>query len=155
MKKISILIVSLVFAFGIVVPNALAGEQAGMKLGKLSAFSSMAGTSIVNPKGEHLGKISDVVIDSKGQVAFAVVSHGGFLGIGEKEVAVPFGSLSCDREAKLLVLDATTDKLNMAPKLTKGDLYDEKRAEEVYRYFGKAPYWTEGELVEEEIKPIE
>lgn len=155
MAKITIFIISLVFALGFLAPNALADDRAEMTIGKPFAFSSMAGTSVHNPKGEYLGWISDFVIDSHGKVTFAVVSHGGFLRIWEKDVAVPYGSFSYDREKAHFVLDATSDKLNTAPKFTRRDLYNEQWAEDVYRYFGQAPYWTEGELVEKGIEPME
>ena len=155
MAKIATLMFALVFAFGFLVPNAFADDQAAMTMGKPSVLSSMVGTSVLNPKGEYLGRVSDFVIDSQGHVTFAVVSHGGFLRIWEKDVAVPYGSFSYDREKGHFVLEVTPDKLNMAPTFVRRDLYNEKWAEDVYRYFGQAPYWTEGELVEKGIKPME
>lgn len=155
MAKITILMMSMLFAFGLLVTGAFADEQAAMMTGKPTAISAMVGTSVLNPQGEYLGRISDFVIDSKGQVTFAVISHGGFLRIREKDVAVPYGSLSYNREKEHFLLDATTEKLNMAPTFSKWDLYNEKWAENVYRYFGQAPYWTEGELVEKGIKPMQ
>jgi sporulation protein YlmC with PRC-barrel domain len=155
MAKIATLMFALVFAFGFLVPNAFADDQAAMTMGKPSALSSMVGTSVLNPKGDYLGRVSDFVIDSQGHVTFAVVSHGGFLRIREKDVAVPYGSFSYDRQKGHFVLDVTQDKLDMAPTFVKRDLYHEKWAEDVYRYFGQAPYWTEGDLVEKGIKPME
>jgi len=46
-------------------------------------------------------------------------------------------------------------KAAKGPEFTKQDLYSEMWAEHVYRYFGQAPYWTEGELVEKGVKPTE
>jgi sporulation protein YlmC with PRC-barrel domain len=155
MAKITILLMTVVFAFGFMVTNAFAEEQMAMNMGKPSALSSIVGTNVLDPKGEYLGRVSDFVIDSQGQVTFVVVSHGGFLRIGETEVAVPFGSFNYDRQKNHFVLDLTRDKLNTAPAFTKRDLYSEKWAEDVYRHFGQAPYWTEGELVEKGIKPMD
>ena len=155
MAKITILLMAVVFAFGFMVTNAFADEQMAMSMGKPSALSSMVGTNVLDPKGEYLGRVSDFVIDSQGHVTFVVVSHGGFLRIGETEVAIPFGSFTYDRQKSHFVLDLTRDKLNTAPVFTKRDLYSEKWAEDVYRHFGQAPYWTEGELVEKGVKPME
>ena len=155
MAKITTLLMAVVFAFGVMVPNAFADEQMGTGMGKPFALSSMVGTSVLDPKGEYLGRASDFVIDSQGHVTFVVVSHGGFLRIGETEVAIPFGSFTYDRPKSNFVLDLTRDKLNTAPAFTKRDLYSEKWAEDVYRFFGQAPYWTEGELVEKGVKPME
>ena len=52
-------------------------------------FNKIVGTPVKNQQGEELGKIRDVVIDFHGHVFFAVLSHGGFWGIGERLVAVP------------------------------------------------------------------
>ncbi len=155
MSKIMVAVLSAVFALGILVANGSADEQAAMSMGKPSALSSLTGTYVMTPKGEYLGRASDFVIDSEGHVVFVVVSHGGFLRIGERDVAVPFASFSYDRQKRNFILDATPDKLSAAPAFTKRDLYSETWAKDVYRYFGKAPYWTEGELVEKGMKPKE
>jgi len=155
MAKLKILLMAVVFAFGLMGASAFGEEQTAMNIGKPSSLSSLTGNSVLNLKGEYLGRISDFVIDSEGHVALVVVSHGGFLRIGEKSVAVPFGSFSYDREKNHFVLDLSRDRLDMAPAFSKRDLYHEKWAEDVYRYFGQAPYWTEGELVEKGIKPRE
>lgn len=155
MAKITTVMLALVFALGFWATNAFADEQTAMGMGKPSALSSLTGTYILNPKGEYVGRVTDFVVDSQGQVTFVVVSHGGFMRIGEKEVAVPYGSFSYDRGKRHFVLDLTRDKLGMAPAFTRRDLYSEKWAEDVYRYFGRAPYWTEGELVEKGMKPVE
>jgi sporulation protein YlmC with PRC-barrel domain len=155
MAKIATLWMAVVFVFGFMFANAFADEQMAMSMGKPSALSTLVGTNVLNPKGEYLGRVSDFVIDSQGHVAFVVVAHGGFLRIGETDVAIPFGSFAYDRQKSHFVLDLTGDKLITAPTFTKRDLYNEKWAEDVYRHFGQAPYWTEGELVEKGIKPKE
>ena len=61
---------------------------------ELLKASSMIGTNVVSPKGDSLGDVKEVVIDpSIGRVAYAVVSFGGFLSIGEKLFAIPFSAL--------------------------------------------------------------
>ena len=102
------------------------------------------GTFVKNQEGQDLGKILDIVIDSQGHVPFAVLSHGGFWGVGGKLVAVPFSVLSFDRMGKDLVLNSTKEKLDLAPAFKESDLTNRKWAEDVYRYFGQQPYWTEG-----------
>jgi len=68
MAKITILLMAVVFAFGFMVTNAFADEQMGTGMGKPFALSSMVGTSVLDPKGEYLGRASDFVIDSQGNV---------------------------------------------------------------------------------------
>lgn len=63
-----------------------------MQQGQLMA-SDLIGTRVVSANNESIGDINDVIVDRNGQVMAAVVGVGGFLGIGEKDVAVPFKSL--------------------------------------------------------------
>jgi sporulation protein YlmC with PRC-barrel domain len=155
MDKAKYLILALIFAVGVLLTNAFAGEPAGLGAGKPSVWSSLTGNYVWSPKGEVLGRVSDLVIDSQGRTAFVVVSTPGILGVRGKNVAVPFDSVVYDREKRRLVLDIARDRLLTAPSFTNRSLYSEKWAEDIYRHFGKAPYWTEGELVEKGIKPEE
>ncbi|WP_052955050.1 PRC-barrel domain-containing protein [Microvirga vignae] len=63
-----------------------------MQQGQMMA-SDLIGTRVVSANNESIGDINDVIVDRNGQVMAAVVGVGGFLGIGEKDVAVPFKSL--------------------------------------------------------------
>lgn len=92
-----------------------------------------------------LGRISDLIVDSQGRVDLIVLSHGGFLRIGEKETAVPFSALRYDQTDKRLILDISKEQLASAPAFKMTDLSAQKRAEDIYRYFGQQPYWSEGE----------
>src|SRR5688572_27071093 len=57
--------------------------------------SKLIGADVENPQGEDLGDIKDVVLDSQtGRIAYAVLTFGGFLGLGEKYYAVPFAALT-------------------------------------------------------------
>lgn len=65
--------------------------------------------------------------------------------IGENSVAVPFNALTYDRNGRdpVVVVDMSREGFQSAPKLAETDLTDRQRAEEVYKYFGQQPYWTE------------
>ncbi|MPR08004.1 PRC-barrel domain-containing protein [Microvirga tunisiensis] len=63
-----------------------------MEMNQIMA-SDLIGTRVVSANNESIGDINDVIVDRNGQVMAAVVGVGGFLGIGEKDVAVPFKSL--------------------------------------------------------------
>ena len=106
-------------------------------------FKKIVGAPVKNQQGEELGTIYDMVVDSQGHVPFAVLSHGGFLGIDEKLVAVPFGSLNFDQMGKELFLNSTKEKLDSAPSFQVSDLSNQKWAGDVYQHFGQHPYWTE------------
>ena len=80
--------------------SSAAGQSGGMQgqfITKMEANHVMAsdliGTRVVGANNESIGDINDVIMDRNGQIMAAVVGVGGFLGIGEKDVAVPFNAL--------------------------------------------------------------
>ncbi len=107
--------------------------------------SSIIGTDVVNPQGDSLGDIKEVVIDSQtGRVAYAVVSFGGFLSMGEKLFAIPFSSFTYNAEENEYVLDVSKERLEAAPGFDADhwpSMHDEKWNREVYKYYGRSPYW--------------
>jgi sporulation protein YlmC with PRC-barrel domain len=62
--------------------------------------SQFIGQRVTNNAGEQVGDVNDVLFDKSGQISTVVIGGGGFLGIGEKNVAVPFGSLSITADAE-------------------------------------------------------
>lgn len=85
--------------------------------------SNLIGSSVRGPGDENLGDINDLLIDRSGNVAAVVIGVGGFLGIGEKDVAVPFQSVEMTRAdgKNRLVLRKTKDELKNAPAFTEAD----------------------------------
>src|SRR5262249_25243013 len=75
------------------------------------------GTPVTTKDGQQIGKIANLVFDQDGRIAFAVIGVGGFLGIGEKEVAVPFESVKSDvvNNKHVFIVDATKEQLTAAP----------------------------------------
>ena len=153
MSRITLWFTTTVFALGLLGALAYSEEHmGGAGIGKPSSLRHLMGASVTTPRGEELGRITDFAIDAHGRVAFVIVARGGFFRVGGKEVAIPYSSFAYDRMERHFVLDVTKEKLNAAPPFAMRDLLDERWAEKVYRYFGKAPYWTEGKLVEEEFR---
>jgi sporulation protein YlmC with PRC-barrel domain len=107
--------------------------------------SSMIGTDVVNPKGESLGDVKEVVIDPRsGKVAYAVVSFGGFLGMGEKLFAVPFTAFEYNVAKNQYMLDISKDRLRTAPGFDADNwpsMADEKWNRDVYKFYARSPYW--------------
>ncbi len=107
--------------------------------------SSLIGAKVENPNGDNLGKISDLAVDPRtNRVDFAVLSHGGALGMGDKYIAIPLSSFSVKMDnGKLdkLVLDMSKDKLDQAPNFDNDHWPNRAEAEKSYRYFGQRPYW--------------
>lgn len=78
---------------------------------------------VLNTANETVGEVTDVILSKDGKVAAVVLGVGGFLGIGEHEVAVTFGSLRLKQDGDRLVvlIDATKDGLKSAPGWTSPD----------------------------------
>lgn len=78
--------------------------------------SKLVGATVVNSDDERIGKIDDLVVNPQDKVTYAIVSVGGFLGVGTKLVAVPFDSLRTVKEARLMLPGATKDALKGLPE---------------------------------------
>lgn len=107
--------------------------------------TSLVGTNVKNHQDEDLGKIEDLMIDLEaGKVAYAVVSFGGFLGMGDKLFAVPFSALTCDCENKILLINANKETLENAPGFDKDhwpNTADRAWGADVHRHYSVSPYW--------------
>jgi predicted RND superfamily exporter protein len=77
--------------------------------------SAVEGKSVKNQKGESLGTISDVFIGSNGTVVFAILSHGGFLGIGDRLIPISWDMIKYAPEQDVLVLAVDKKELEKAP----------------------------------------
>lgn len=78
--------------------------------------SKLVGATVVNSADESIGKIDDLVVNPQDKVTYAIVSVGGFLGVGNKLVAVPFSSLSAVKEDRLMLSGATKEALKGLPE---------------------------------------
>jgi len=107
--------------------------------------NAVIGDTVVNRAGENLGKIEELMLDlEKGRVAYAVLSFGGFLGMGEKLFAIPFEALKLDGSREHFTLDVDKEKLKNAPGFDKNhppQASDRTWGAEVYKFYGYKPYW--------------
>ena len=114
---------------------------------RVLSASTLSSDSVKNRADEDLGKIKELMIDiPSGRVAYAVLSFGGFLGMGDKLFAVPWDALTLDEDRKCFVLDADKAKLENAPGFYKDnwpDMTDTLWGEDVHSFYGQSPYWTE------------
>ncbi|MBB4081010.1 sporulation protein YlmC with PRC-barrel domain [Lewinella aquimaris] len=82
--------------------------------------TSITGTNVTNQKGENLGEIKDLMIDTEnGTVNYAVLSFGGFLGMGDKYFAIPFEAFTVNTTKETFVLNVSKDRLENAPGFDK------------------------------------
>jgi len=102
------------------------------------------GTSVYGGDGKKIGSIERVMIDKiSGKVAFAVLSFGGFLGMGESFYPLPWTALDYDTDLGGYRVNLTKDQLERAPKYTESQGWDWNRDNErrVYEYYRIQPYW--------------
>lgn len=84
--------------------------------------ADVTGADIRNLKDEQLGVIDDVIIDAEtGEIGYVVVSHGGFLGIGDDEVAIPWKALKATPGLNMFVLDVPERVMEQAPTMRRTD----------------------------------
>ena len=100
---------------------------------------------VKSPQGEDLGKIEEVMIDMEiGRVAYAVLSFGGFLGLGNKWVPVPWDAVVLRSDEKVLLLNIDKDKLQKAPNFegtSLPELANRQWGAIIHTYYGYPPYW--------------
>src|SRR5262245_56318869 len=107
---------------------------------------TLIGDSVVNSAGEDLGKIEAIMLDvTSGRIAYAVLSFGGFLGMGSKYFAIPWAALTLDTIEKRFILDVSSDKLERAEGFDKNhwpSMADPEWARRVHEYYDVTPYWS-------------
>ena len=114
---------------------------------QVMAADTLEGDKVVNRKGEDLGTIEDIMIDvQRGRVAYAVMSCGGFLGLGDKLFAIPWSALTLDANRHCFVLDADRQRFEKAPGFDKDhwpSMADNSWATQVHDFYGVRPYWSD------------
>lgn len=111
----------------------------------LMTASTLEGDKVVNRQGEDLGEIDEIMLDvPRGRIAYAVMSSGGILGMGEKLFAIPWSALTLDTDNKCFVLDVDKQRLKDAPGFDKDrwpSMADTEFDTRVHSYYGTRPYW--------------
>lgn len=111
---------------------------------RLMGADTLNGNDVFNEKDEDLGDIKEFMLDMKtGRVSYAVLSYGGFLGMGDKLFAVPWDALKLDTVNKRFVLNVDKTRLESAPGFDKDnwpDMSDQTWAQGIHSYYGTKPY---------------
>lgn len=111
------------------------------------AKKTVIGSKVVNRQNEDLGKIEDLVLDAgAGRIAYAVLSFGGFLGMGEKFFAIPWNAFHFDLKENRAVLNVDKKLLENAPGFDKDNwpnFADSTWGNTIYKHYGYTPYWDE------------
>ena len=123
--------------------SGLATGTAGSK--SLIESDRVEGTAVYGTDREHIGSIKRLMIDKQsGQVAYAVMSFGGFLGLGEDTHTIPWGSLHYDTDLGGYKTNISEQQLRGAPDYARGDntdWSDRGRERALHDYYGVSPYW--------------
>ena len=110
---------------------------------QLMGADTLMGNDVYNSDDEDLGDIKEFMIDmASGRIAYAVLSFGGLLGMGDKLFAVPWHALTLDTENKRFNLNVPKDRLKDAPGFDKDNwpsMADKAWAAGVHRFYG-TPY---------------
>ncbi len=111
---------------------------------ELMGADTLLGNDVYNLKDEDLGDIKEFMLDMRtGRVSYAVLSFGGFLGMGEKLFAVPWSALTLDTVNKRFTLDVEKDRLETAPGFNPDswpNMADTTWEKTIHDYYGTQPY---------------
>ena len=112
---------------------------------RVLAADTLSGDKVVNLQKEDLGKIEHLMIDvERGRVAYAVLSFGGFLGMGDKLFAIPWSALALDTVEKRFILNVDKELLKHAIGFDKDHwpkMADQAWGAKVFTYYSAKPYW--------------
>jgi PRC-barrel domain len=126
--------------------NTVVGTDATVReTARLIASDKVEGTAVRNLAGEKVGTIERIMIDKRsGKVGYAVMSCGGFLGIGTDYVSLPWHVLRYNEQLDGYELNVSADQLRGAPPVAnEWDTGTVSREWErnVHDYYGVDPYW--------------
>jgi PRC-barrel domain len=111
----------------------------------LVASDRVEGTPVRRSDGGKIGTIQRLMIDKvSGNVAYAVLSFGGFLGIGQKHLPIPWVRLKYERTLGAYQLDLTEEELSRAPSFAANkdfDWGDRSQEIEIHNFYRVPPYW--------------
>jgi sporulation protein YlmC with PRC-barrel domain len=129
-------------------PYRMYRHTSGVKQGpgpELMGANTLLGEDVYNTKEEDLGDIKEIMIDMRsGRIAYAVLSFGGVLGMGDKLFAVPWSALKLDTVNKRFTLDINKEQLEGAPGFDKDawpHMADQTWATQIHSYYKAKPYW--------------
>lgn len=111
----------------------------------LIASDRVEGTAVRRPTGDTIGTIQRLMIDKiSGNVAYAVLRFGGFFGLGEKHLPIPWAKLTFDPSMNAYQVNISDDEITKAPSYAADkefDWGDRSQERQVHDYYKTRPYW--------------
>lgn len=109
----------------------------------LMGAGTLLANEVYNQTSEDLGEIKEIMLDMRnGRVSYAVLSFGGFFGMGDKLFAVPWSALKLDTANKRFTLNVEKNRLEHAPGFDKEawpDMADPSWVRSIHAYYGTSP----------------
>jgi len=115
--------------------------------GRLIAAGKVNGTTVYDATGGRIGSIYDVMLEkSSGKADYAIMSFGGFLGIGERYHPLPWNQLKYDTDLGGYVVNLDRERLEGAPTFAEDELagWDDYRSNDIDTYYGNEPRYDLG-----------
>lgn len=110
------------------------------------AAATLKGTKVVSSDNEHVGKVSDIMLDvGGGRIAYAVLAEGGFLGMGTNLHAIPWNALTLDTSEKCFRVSIAAQRIKDDPGFDKDhwpSMADASWGVTVHQYYNRDPYWS-------------
>ena len=110
---------------------------------RVLSAGTLTGSDVKNPQGEKLGQIEEIMISlDSGHVSYAVLSFGGFMGMGDKLFAVPWSKFRPNPEDESMTLNVAKETLQKAPGFDKNDWPDLTQPDwhqNIHQYYGVDP----------------
>ncbi len=120
-------------------------DETKITTGSLIAAGKVDGTTVYNTKGEKLGNVDDIMLDKvSGRAIYAVMSFGGFLGMGESQHPLPWSQLKYDTGMGGYVVNLDKKKLEAAPTYDRGAPFEwtPDYGRKVDKYYDTPSYWA-------------
>lgn len=113
----------------------------------LVSSGDVEGTYVYDPNGNHIGSVDHLMIDKmSGNVAYAVMSFGGFAGLGTSHYPVPWGKLKYDTSLGGFRTDITEQQLRDAPEFSDDSWGDRDWETRTHQHYGTPEYWGNGRV---------
>jgi hypothetical protein len=111
----------------------------------LIASDMVVGTNVYDIQRNHIGQVERLILEKRGgRVSYAVLSFGGFLGIGDDYYPLPWQKLDYDESLGGFRIDLTKEQVEGAPRYARDQDFDwgAESGRRVYDHYGIRPYWV-------------
>lgn len=117
----------------------------------LISSETVEGTNVYDRSGNKIGTIDHLMIDKvSGNVRYAIMSFGGFMGLGHNHYPLPWNAIRYDTSREGYVTDVTESQLKDAPEFSDDSWRDRDWEARWHQHFGTPPYWEQRDTSEQQ-----